>query len=700
MPSPIRNNFNSQNSTVPNGSPEKRSPEDEKINQVAIPAIEKRKLEVKDSSKSLKKSRIDDNWSRCFAELANNGTRIFPSIPEIKIFLEEDPTWERIHEKCKEACPAFALALRAHLYRHKGKLKLALKDINASINLDPNNLRFFQARSTIYISQGQYEKALLDMQEYFSRALGDVDANAYVLRAKIYMKQEKYEEALRDVQEYFRGEPSNADLNAYVLRAKIYRKLDKLEEALQDMQEYIRLDPSLTSEAFLFCAEIYREQGKHRDALKNLNTCLENDPNFVLALKLRCNINYYMKNMDECLDDINKIESLNGMEEDELVSRSNIYIQQGNDEAALKDINVWLFFDPVRKEALLARGELYLRLGEFSKALEDYRRAESTEGEALAIGGLVQRAGVYFFQQKFGEALENFALCPNNQALISKVLTQVQQTEIIFKDVGRLNPLMRDLRSFHKNHSNYCGEELVDTTLLTKIFYSLDRFSKGSVDPEGIHHYIAPTSQYEFVYKLIIALQILDKNRKFILKLNNGKDFINNVGDQFAFALSGIRSHFDINNVGDHFDQFIELVCKTHLKAKENNQLKDFFENAFNRYNDCLPAKYAHLNRYAEQFVDGLEEAPDIHLNASPLSNAHEFYRSFRDQQLKEMAQSQQVGFSQLKDTILTKAANEQHATFYSQFCTEERFKDYLVAYPAAQAIIDCIPELEDYFSA
>ena len=148
---------------------------------------------------------------------------------------------------------AAALSVRGSAYRYMGELDKALKDLNASIDVDPNNYLALDNRAFVWRDKGELDFAIRDFTDSI-RLNRESDgrtilAASYSHRGITWQTKGNNDKALADYNESIRIDPKSADL--YHRRARFYIETDKLDLAMRDLDATIQRDAEHTDALYL-----------------------------------------------------------------------------------------------------------------------------------------------------------------------------------------------------------------------------------------------------------------------------------------------------------------------------------------------------------------------------------------------------------------------------------------------------------------
>ena len=97
------------------------------------------------------------------------------------------------------------------------------------------------ARANTYMDRKEYKKAVLDLNDYESLNLGQLNANFYYLRAQAEQHGKMYEMAVTDINKATRLEPNNPVL--WAQKASMLYTVGLIDEAITAAKESIKLSP-------------------------------------------------------------------------------------------------------------------------------------------------------------------------------------------------------------------------------------------------------------------------------------------------------------------------------------------------------------------------------------------------------------------------------------------------------------------------
>ncbi len=172
--------------------------------------------------------------------------------------------------KKSEAIFAKAITSKNHLER--------MELVKKALELNENNLSFYQFRAIEYYKQKNFDKAKSDVTKIIKRS---PYLPAYDLLAKIYFANSQYEEARKTYEQILGLDPNSP--SAILGLGNIYSKEGKFLESIKYYSKGIEILPD-NPEGYNGRANSNRLLGNLEDALRDIYRALELDPNFPVAL--------------------------------------------------------------------------------------------------------------------------------------------------------------------------------------------------------------------------------------------------------------------------------------------------------------------------------------------------------------------------------------------------------------------------------
>lgn len=158
--------------------------------------------------------------------------------------------------------------------------RLALKDYEKSIELDPQRWKSLHNRGVCLALKGQFTDALKDFTRVIE--LRDDYANAWFNRGEIHYELGHFDKAVADYDQAIRLTPQDAAM--YTARGHANFQLRRFDEALQDYSQVVKLLPD-SAEAYADRGDAYRSLGQWEEAANDFRQAVRLDNKLPHALQ-------------------------------------------------------------------------------------------------------------------------------------------------------------------------------------------------------------------------------------------------------------------------------------------------------------------------------------------------------------------------------------------------------------------------------
>lgn len=225
-------------------------------------------------------------------------------------------------------------------YIKLGDSKKAVRELNNTLEINPDNLQARTLLAFLYTSQGEFALAEIQYEIILNQAAKE--------------------------------DPENLDVRTYL--SQLYFQQRKFNKATEQLKFILGKEPKNTM-AKLFLGLVYDEQGLRADAIKQFQEILAIDPNDPDALNA---LGYIYAYAGEKLDEAEKLivkalekDAKNGAYVDSL---GWVYYKKGQFDKARKKLEEAAFLeqDPVIFDHL---ADTYFKLGDKNKAKENWQKA-------------------------------------------------------------------------------------------------------------------------------------------------------------------------------------------------------------------------------------------------------------------------------------------------------------------------------------
>ncbi len=265
---------------------------------------------------------------------------------------------------------SIALGRRGHLYRETGQYEKALLDLDEALRIEPDEIRHLRVRSLTFSELGQHDRALADRHKAMTTKPDDADLLAD--RAREYRALGRYDDAVADLDRALEIDPRYAW--ALSMRGNVYSLLGRYEEALIDLTSALEIDPTDVL-ARIRRAVVYQRLGRYEEELQDLTNLLEIGPNYCAFHSLRGRVLSDLGRYKEALSDFTSALEADPRDDSALANRGRCYHLMGRYEEALVDLTSAVEINPQSAWSVGQRAQTYLVSGKFQPALSDINQA-------------------------------------------------------------------------------------------------------------------------------------------------------------------------------------------------------------------------------------------------------------------------------------------------------------------------------------
>lgn len=271
------------------------------------------------------------------------------------------------------------------------------------------------------------------------------DFLAYMNRGNYRITQGQYEKAIEDLDKGIYLNPKYYPLPYN--RAMAYKGLEKNKQAIQDYALSISLAPN-NSSSFLNRGMIYNDIGDHDKAIADFNKVIQLNPDGYKGYYNRAISHKRKGQYKEAIRDFSKVISLQQIVPLSLYNRGELFLILGQKENAFSDFNTLIRIDPNIANAYTKRGLLYLEAKNYDLAEKDFRVAinlDKTQMDAYINLGVI-----LMNTSRFNDAIKNFNIAqklnPNhylvyyNRGLLHQLIGNYTIAIEEFDTALRINP--------------------------------------------------------------------------------------------------------------------------------------------------------------------------------------------------------------------------------------------------------------------
>ena len=290
-------------------------------------------------------------------------------------------------------------------YKEANDFPNAIENYTKAIETEPQfahaDHRFsaYNARATVYMGQGEYDRALADCEAGINLAKASSDNLAEFWIRELEGTKEKI-----DYTKKLRGTPGSKDFDTLTRRAFSYFAMDQYDLALNEINEAIKLDSGKAG-AYYLRATFYERMGKLEEALADYDKAIELKPDYSSAYEKRQELLKIMYPNRDMLDIV------------DLMQRADSFMENKNYNSAVEVYTKILKAEPNYPEARFQRGRAYLLMKKYDLALTDYKKL--IELNQNGDGAYNNRGWAYENLGEYDKALADYnkalELNPNNK---------------------------------------------------------------------------------------------------------------------------------------------------------------------------------------------------------------------------------------------------------------------------------------------
>jgi len=303
---------------------------------------------------------------------------------------------------------AKALALRGHSWLVKGEYDRALEALDEALRIDPKMVAIYGWRAVVYREQGQFDKALAEVNAGLRQANSQDPPRTsflYNVRGTIWLDKHEPGKAVDDYSEAIRLDPKNAV--ALTNRGLERLRQDQFDAALADLNEALRRDPK-HHPAWVGRGRVWLAKKQPELAMADFTEAIRLNPKSSGGYFGRGSVRAIQGDNEPAMEDFNKALTLDPHDALALLGRGALLCDQRDFERAVADLTEAIRLRPKTVEAYRVRG--YARAGkrEYAKAIEDFTLALALRPESASVPrSLTQRAACYVEQNECDKALDD-----------------------------------------------------------------------------------------------------------------------------------------------------------------------------------------------------------------------------------------------------------------------------------------------------
>ncbi len=290
-----------------------------------------------------------------------------------------------------------ALVLRA-LTQEDDEAKMA--DLNAAVEVDPNNNEAYQARGALRLKQNDVEGAVKDLEVVLLK-----DPTNQVIAGVAIQKladMDRIDEAEALITKMLASKPSEG---MYRMRAILYRNQQEHEKALSDLNKAIAMQPK-DPLSLIMRAEVSLDRQDINAAKADLKAAEEIAPQLKESDKgimLRAQIAIAERRYVDAINDAKLLLEQMPDNVERSLFLANLYSLDKRPRKAIDIYSAILNNDAKNTLVLRARGDVLLSVGDHAAAVDDYEVVVQSLGniEEIESNRTTEKGGSRCLQQSF-----------------------------------------------------------------------------------------------------------------------------------------------------------------------------------------------------------------------------------------------------------------------------------------------------------
>jgi tetratricopeptide (TPR) repeat protein len=224
---------------------------------------------------------------------------------------------------------------------HKKKYDEALRIIDKYLERHPKDALVLVWRSSVYVSQGNLEKAMKDAEE--AVCLAPRKTWGHLARCGILMRQGEMEKALRAALEAYRINPR--EVRVLCDCAYLYSFKNQFDEALEMLDEAALIEPE-NAEIYWYRGYVWERQDQTQKALEDYRHALKINPASIPTLTARGYLYLYKKKYDKAWKDFQAARAMDPTNDEALSGIATIQGKRGEYPKALATFEMALRHNP------------------------------------------------------------------------------------------------------------------------------------------------------------------------------------------------------------------------------------------------------------------------------------------------------------------------------------------------------------------
>jgi len=263
----------------------------------------------------------------------------------------------------------------------KGYFRLAIKDLNKAIELNPDNEWYYisKANTKVSINEDVYG-AIADLNKAID--LNPNNSLIYIVRASAKGLLNDLNGLIKDVNKGIELNPN--DGYPYYLRALGKKELKEYDAAIADFSKAIEIDPNNTEAYYSRGLSKYHLKDYY-GAISDFSKAIDLNPNEFYYYQYRAVCKKSLNDFNGAIADFNKAIELNPNDTNSYFGRGQSKSGLKDEYGAIEDYNKTIEIDPNYAKAHYNKGVIKYYLGDKNGACQDGRIAQSLGYDASQL---------------------------------------------------------------------------------------------------------------------------------------------------------------------------------------------------------------------------------------------------------------------------------------------------------------------------
>ncbi|MHB8581489.1 MAG: tetratricopeptide repeat protein [Ignavibacteriaceae bacterium] len=287
-------------------------------------------------------------------------------------------------------------------YLFLNKLPLALENANKSVELDSNNVDYYNLLSDIFVTAQQYDSAAIVLQKIIY--LDSTDVSSYYRLARIY-ERNKPLQAIEIYNKITKIIGPDWDVLTHI--AELYAGLGKFDEAASSIKSLITIEPNNTGLQLLL-SDYYLKAKMYNDAMKVADDIITSSPDNAEAHERKAQIYISMNQWPEAAKEYDFILKQPDITLEQKIRIGAIYFNQSLKDSTLMPLTKKIF-ESIDKDTSYWQVKMYLGAIATSEKNDSagikYFKA-ATQLARWNAEAWVRLGGLYFDNHKYDEAVK------------------------------------------------------------------------------------------------------------------------------------------------------------------------------------------------------------------------------------------------------------------------------------------------------